>query len=226
MDCSHLEKKKAPKHLRAGKGHDYFHPATACFSLTTASLSTFGSYSFTTPAGYTPSLRKGKLYFGSSVPPTVSPPPTLHKAFWSTSVSLGSAGLGEHCLKQQTTTHCRCSGALRHLGSALSLPTSQATPFHLSTSFPKPTPTANIAISPSQSRNGWGNLTSEPELLPVFCTAEGFILTQHKSKHMLPYSLHPKCDFSPLLWQLNAYSHTLRGCYVNNREWLAVLRGP
>lgn len=78
------KKKKSPKALRAGKGQDYFHPATACFNLTTASLSTFGSYSFTTQRhkfGTHPALGRGNGIFGHRLHPQCPPTPPLNKAF-------------------------------------------------------------------------------------------------------------------------------------------------
>lgn len=79
MDHSHLKggkkKKKSPKALRAGKGQDYFHPATACFNLTTASLSTFGSYPFTTQRhklGTHPALGRGNGILGHQLHPPQS----------------------------------------------------------------------------------------------------------------------------------------------------------
>lgn len=92
------KKKKSPKALKVGKGQDYFHPATACFNLTTASLSTFGSYSFTTQRhkfGIRPALRRGNDILGHQLHPPCSPTPWLDKTF---EVNRSQTGARAHCL--------------------------------------------------------------------------------------------------------------------------------
>lgn len=114
------KKKKSPKALRAGKGQDYFHPATACFNLTTASLSTFGSYSFTTQThkfGIHPAWRSGNDILGRQLHPPCPPTPQLDKTFevhqsqtGARAHCLGSGGLGEP--EHEVGRHGRHFGSL------------------------------------------------------------------------------------------------------------------
>lgn len=195
MDCSHLEEKKAPKHLRAGKGHDYFHPATACFSLTTASLSIFGSYSLPHQLGTHPVLGRGNYILGHQFHPLCPPPPTMHKASEVHRSAWGHRAWG--ALSKAADLHPLLGLrsplprwfilAPSHLSSYTLPPLHQPSQAHTNSQY------CHFPL-PVQKQMRQSDLWAR-ELLPVFCAAEGFILTQHKSKHMLPYSLHPKMWF-------------------------------